>query len=257
MEMKFEVCIDSVASAMNAQEGGASRVELCANLLEGGTTPSAGMLRVIKTRCPELPVYVMIRPRGGDFLYSAAEKEVMRADIEVLKQEGADGIVVGLLTKEGRVDVEGTAEMVGLARPLPVTFHRAFDMVSCSYQEGLRDLMRLGVERVLTSGLDATALEGLPTLKGMVRMCREEKSSLIVVPAGGINDRNLQRILDGCGATEFHASARSAVPSDMTFQKGFVSMGGALKPPEFSQSIANKGKVSRLMGLARDVPPSV
>ena len=143
---QFEVCIDSVQSAINAEIGGASRVELCANLLEGGTTPTPGMLARIKKTCA-LPVFVMIRPRGGDFLYSDDEFQIMKEDIRILKEYGADGIVFGILTSDGKVDVERCKEIVSLCRPLPITFHRAFDMIE-DFNSGLNDVIELGVGKI-------------------------------------------------------------------------------------------------------------
>ena len=155
----LEVPIDSIESALAAQAGGASRVELCANLLEGGTTPSAGMIAAVR-RGISLDLMVMIRPRGGDFCYSDAEVDVMAHDIRVAKESGADGIALGLLRPDGSVDSERTRALIASARPLKVTFHRAFDMTNDPYR-ALDDLIGLGIERVLTSGLESSALEGL------------------------------------------------------------------------------------------------
>lgn len=152
---------------MNAEKGGAARVELCSNLVEGGTTPSLGMLKVVKGAV-DVPVFVMIRPRGGDFLYSDTEFQVMREDVKVLKENGANGFVFGILTADGKIDVERSRTIIKLVEPLPVTFHRAFDMVSDPWLS-LGVLVELGVERVLTSGQDSSALEGLPMLQRLVQ----------------------------------------------------------------------------------------
>nr|XP_054765778.1 copper homeostasis protein cutC homolog [Lytechinus pictus] len=125
----MEICIDSVESAIAAENGGASRVELCSNLFEGGTTPSLGMLQVIKKECPDLPVFVLIRPRGGDFVYSMLEIEVMKQDIKLMKEHGADGFVLGVLTSDGNVDKDKCRELMDLCRPLPMTFHRGNSIV--------------------------------------------------------------------------------------------------------------------------------
>ncbi|XP_063124752.1 copper homeostasis protein cutC homolog isoform X3 [Rattus norvegicus] len=159
----MEVCVDSVESAVNAERGGADRIELCSGLLEGGTTPSMGVLQVVK-QSVQIPVFVMIRPRGGDFLYSDREVEVMKADIRLAKLYGADGLVFGALTEDGHIDQELCLSLVALCRPLPVTFHRAFDMVQ-DPMAALETLLTLGFERVLTSGCDSSALEGLPLIK--------------------------------------------------------------------------------------------
>ncbi|CAL8283940.1 unnamed protein product [Arctogadus glacialis] len=163
----MEVCVDSVESAVNAERGGAARLELCSSLLEGGLTPSVGLLQVVKQNV-KVPIYVMIRPRGGDFLYSEQEVEVMRRDIQLMKSNGADGLVLGVLTEDGRVDAELCMELLVLSRPLPVTFHRAFDMVQ-DPAAALETLVSLGFQRLLTSGCDCSALEGLPVLRRLVQ----------------------------------------------------------------------------------------
>ncbi|XP_054060465.1 copper homeostasis protein cutC homolog isoform X1 [Rissa tridactyla] len=208
----MEVCVDSVESAVNAERGGAGRIELCAGLVEGGTTPSMGLLQVVK-QCVRIPVFVMIRPRGGDFLYSDREVEVMKADIRLAKLHGADGLVFGALTEDGRIDTELCTALLAVCRPLPVTFHRAFDMVHDPLV-ALETLISLGFERVLTSGCDSSALEGLSLIK---RLAEQAKGRIVVVPGGGITERNLQRILEGSTASEFHCSARSARDSGMKF----------------------------------------
>ncbi|MEE6486325.1 hypothetical protein FKM82_014573 [Ascaphus truei] len=173
----MEVCVDSVESAVNAERGGAGRIELCANLLEGGTTPTIGVLQVVK-QYVQIPVYVMIRPRGGDFLYSDREVEVMKADIRLAKIHGADGLVFGALTEDGRIDTELCMELLAVSRPLAVTFHRAFDMVY-DPAVAMETLISLGFERVLTSGCDSSALEGLPLIK---RLVEQAKGRIIVMP---------------------------------------------------------------------------
>ncbi|XP_048662976.1 copper homeostasis protein cutC homolog [Marmota marmota marmota] len=173
----MEVCVDSVESAVNAERGGAGRIELCSGLLEGGTTPSMGVLQVVK-QSVQIPVFVMIRPRGGDFLYSDREIEVMKADIRLAKLYGADGLVFGALTEDGHVDKELCMSLVAICRPLPVTFHRAFDMVH-NPMAALETLLSLGFERVLTSGCDSSALEGLPLIK---RLIDQAKGRIVVMP---------------------------------------------------------------------------
>ncbi|XP_047008243.1 copper homeostasis protein cutC homolog isoform X3 [Ictalurus punctatus] len=170
----MEVCVDSVESAINAERGGAGRLELCSSLIEGGITPSVGLLQVVKENV-QIPVYVMIRPRGGDFLYSEREVEVMRRDIELLKRHRADGFVLGALTEDGRVDAELCMELLATCRPLPVTFHRAFDMVH-DPSVAVETLVSLGFERILTSGCDSSALEGLPVIKRLVEQVEASPS---------------------------------------------------------------------------------
>ena len=163
---RLEVCADSVAAAVAAEAGGAARIELCDSLLEGGTTPSVGKLLCCR-RAVALPVHVMLRPRGGDFLYTAAELAVIEADLHALKAAGADGVVVGLLLEDGRVDEERLRRIVRLAAPLPVTFHRAID-VTPDPVEALHACARCGVHRVLTSGGQPTAVQGAPTVRRLM-----------------------------------------------------------------------------------------
>ncbi|XP_045709788.1 copper homeostasis protein cutC homolog [Phyllostomus hastatus] len=244
----MEVCVDSVESAVNAERGGAGRIELCSGLLEGGTTPSMGVLQVVK-QCVQIPVFVMIRPRGGDFLYSDREVEVMKADIRLAKLYGADGLVFGALTEDGHVDKELCTSLVAMCRPLPVTFHRAFDMVH-DPMAALETLLTLGFERVLTSGCDSSALEGLPLIK---RLVDQAKDRIVVMPGGGITDRNLQRILEGSGATEFHCSARCARDSGMTFRNSSVAMGASLSSSEYSLKVTDVTLVRTLNAIAKNI----
>eukprot|EP00057_Strongylocentrotus_purpuratus_P031672 XP_785284.3 PREDICTED: copper homeostasis protein cutC homolog [Strongylocentrotus purpuratus] len=241
----MEICIDSVESAIAAQDGGAARVELCANLFEGGTTPSLGLLQVIKQECPALPVFILIRPRGGDFVYSILEFQVMKQDIKLMKEHGADGFVLGVLTNDGNVDKDRCRELMALCRPLPTTFHRAFDMCADGYA-ALEDIISLGFDRLLTSGQESTVLEGLPMIAELVT---RSQGRIIIMPGGGITERNLQRILDGSGVKEFHCSARTARQSQTTYRNPAVSMGAALRPPEFSIKQADSDLIRRLGGI--------
>ncbi len=170
--VQVEICVGDVASAIAAESGGADRVELCDNLLVGGTTPSAGTIAEACRRL-SIPVHVLIRPRAGDFIYSEPEIAVMRHDIEVAKTLGAAGVVLGVLTRDATIDREQTAELVALARPLCVTFHKAFDQTA-EPLEALDILIALGVERVLTSGGRPTALEGIETTRETGRSRRRE-----------------------------------------------------------------------------------
>ena len=242
------MCIDSVESAVNAEAGGASRLELCSNLVEGGTTPSLGLLKTMKQKV-NIPIYVMIRPRGGDFAYSEDEFDVMQEDLVVLKENGADGFVFGILTQAGSIDKERNRELLELAKPLPVTFHRAFDMVRDPFQ-ALDTLVSMGFTRVLTSGLDSTALEGLPLIK---RLVTHAKGRITVVPGGGITEWNLERILRGSGTVEFHCSARSSRESIMSYRNTHVSMGASYGPPEFSIKVADSARVESLLAIAETI----
>ncbi|XP_052771300.1 copper homeostasis protein cutC homolog [Mya arenaria] len=244
----MEVCVDSVQSAINAQRGGATRVELCSNLFEGGTTPSIGILKVMKLKV-SIPVYVMIRPRGGDFCYSEVEFTCMSENLSELKKAGADGFVFGILNEDGTVNENLCRLLIELAKPLPCTFHRAID-VTRDINTALETIISLGFGRVLTSGGESSALEGLPIITEMVKQARGRIS---IMPGGGITERNLHRILEGSGAKEFHGSARSSQESCMLYRKPGVPMGAALTPPEFNVKVTNVEKVNSFLDIAKNV----
>ncbi len=200
--MICEICVDSVAGVRAAKAAGARRVELCADLLEGGITPSLGVIRQART-VSGIDLNVIIRPRGGDFLFDDDEFASMRADIETAKAEGANGVVIGLLTAAGEVDMARTRELIALARPLSVTFHRAFDMAAEPF-DALETLIELGVDRVLTSGQEPNVLDGLPLIVELMRRAATASSSC---PAGGITERNVERIVAAAQPREIHFAA--------------------------------------------------
>src|SRR2546425_1051672 len=218
----IEACIDSVESALAAEAGGAGRVELCDNLIEGGTTPSAGTIAECRA-CIGIPIFMMIRPRGGDFLYSEVEREVMRRDIAHAKTLGADGVVLGLLERDGTVDVERTRPLVDAARPLAVTFHRAID-VARDPEEALDALVAMGVDRVLTSGQAATALEGAVVIGGLVRRARGRLLRSAVHARGFPGRRDPRRRPVGGFADRAAAPSPRSVPS----RAARAGRGGAL-----------------------------
>lgn len=229
--MIFEICVDSTEGVAAAKAAGAERVELCADLLEGGITPSLGAIRQAR-KVAGIRVHVIVRPRGGDFLYSNAEFAAMAADIDAAKSEGADGVVIGLLTADAAVDRERTADLVARARPMSVTFHRAFDMTADPFV-ALESLIDLGIDRVLTSGQEATALEGLPLL---AELSRRAGKRIVVMPGGGITARNIDRIVAGMNPAEIHFAALEPAPGGMHVRRGHVHMGGTLRPPEYERS---------------------
>jgi copper homeostasis protein len=244
--VRVEICVDSATGAFAAERAGADRVELCDNLMEGGTTPSAGTIKVAR-RGLKIGLQVIVRPRGGDFLYSAEELEVMRQDILMAKQLGADGVVIGCLTSEGDIDRTHTGELIALARPLNVTFHRALDMCR-DPNKGLEDLIELGIERVLTSGQEANCLEGMELIASLQK---QAAGRILVMPAGGITPRNIHRIVSHTGVTEVHLSARRTVESAMAYRNSSVFMGGTLRPPEFSWKTTDEGAVRRVVESLR------
>lgn len=218
--MVLEVCIDSVESAIAAESGGAGRVELCSDLLEGGITPGAGLIASVR-RHISIDLFVMIRPRGGDFFYTDFEFEVMQEEIAHARQLGADGVVLGLLDQHGRVDVTRTRQLVELAQPLPVTFHRAIDMTP-DLPTALNDVMATGATRILTSGGTPSAQQGMAEIAGIVKAAR---GRIAIMPGGGITAENIAAIAQGTGAGEFHSSARTAFPSPVRFRKRGMAMG--------------------------------
>lgn len=235
----LEVCVDSIASVLAAQEGGAQRVELCANLFEGGTTPSAATIEIARKHLT-IDLNVMIRPRGGDFLYSDLEFAIMQRDIEIAKALGANGVVIGLLTEYGKIDIERTKALIELARPLSVTFHRAFDMVA-DPTNALNALIALGLDRLLTSGLEPTALEGAETI---AQLSQQAAGRIIIMPGGGIHERNIAQIVRQTAATEVHMSGRHTQESQMRYRNSRVSLGGTLQQPEYSRQITSAARIS-------------
>lgn len=243
-KLTIEVCIDSVASAIAAQRGGADRVELCDNLLEGGTTPSAGTIAIARARI-SIGLQVIIRPRGGDFCYSPDELDVMRHDIQVAKQLGADGVVFGMLTPDGDVDLALTRELTALARPLSVTFHRAFDMAR-DPRAALEDIIAAGCDRLLTTGQESSVIEGLDLVAELVRLA----AGRIIVMPGGADERQIAKVRAASGADEFHVLATETVASPMRHRNQRVFMGGTLRPPEYSREVIDAAAIGRIRAAA-------
>ncbi|REE00465.1 copper homeostasis protein CutC [Marinoscillum furvescens] len=239
----LEVCIDSVASAVAAEKGRADRVELCANLVEGGTTPSAGMIQAVRSAIT-IDLQVMIRPRGGDFLYTPEELDVMKRDIQMAKDLGADGLVFGCLTADAEVDKLVLADLIGQSRPLNVTFHRAFDMVQ-DWKKALEDLIDLGVDRVLTSGLAPDVIEGAVTLANIVS---HAQGRIAILPGGGVRDYNIRELLQRTGASEAHVSGRKIVDSQMKYRNANIHM-GALQDAEYCTKVTDEKMISTFRKL--------
>lgn len=242
-----EAVIDSVEAAITAQEGGADRVELCANLLEGGTTPSAGTVQLARGKI-DIDMNVMIRPRGGDFCYSDVEFQVMKLNVEITKKLGANGVVFGILNQDGSVDKERTGMLVELARPMSVTFHRAFDMSRDPY-EAMEDLIELGVDRILTSGQEPSVLEGLDLITDLIQKAADR---IIIMPGAGVTERNIKRIVQQSGAKEIHIYAPASVESRMQYRNTRCFMGGELRPPEYTLTVIDP---IRIQAFLRAVQP--
>lgn len=244
MRPLIEICLEDVKSVLAAQEGGADRVELCSDLFEGGLTPSLGTVLTAK-KLAKIPINCMIRPRGGDFCYSDLEFQAMKEDILAFKQAGVNGIVFGILTPEGDVDMERSREVIKLARPLSVTFHRAFDMTRDPYK-ALEDLIELGVDRVLTSGQEASVPEGSDLLADLVK---KAGSRIIVMPGCGISERNFPKIHAKINASEYHVHLPAEERSLMKFHPGHIYMGGLLRQSEFTVTHTDSSRVRDIIGM--------
>jgi copper homeostasis protein len=226
---KLEISVESVDAAVAAARGGANRIEFCGNLRAGGTTPNLELLQAVRERV-HLPIFSMVRPRQGDFFYSEAEFAAMQRDLDAAKETGMDGVVLGLLTSEGAIDVARTKHLVELARPLPVTFHRAFDECTGDLREALEDVIETGATWLLTSGGKRTAPEALDLLGELVRIAGER---LIVMPGSGLHAGNIREAVAKTGAREFHAglsSVASSVAANIgAFEVEVRRMAGALR----------------------------
>lgn len=219
MTRRLEVCAGDIASVKAAAEGGAARVELCQALAVGGVTPSIGLIREAR-KVEGIKVHVLIRPREGDFCYSPEEFDTMEADIRAAVEAGADGVVIGCLNPDGSIAAEN-ARLVKAAGGASVTFHRAFDLVR-NPEEALEDVIALGCDRILTSGLAPSAIEGA----GMLRKLQEQAGDrLIILAGGGVSSRNAAKLVELTGCSEVHGSARHTVGSPMTFRREDVAMG--------------------------------
>ena len=236
--MLVEACVDTPLSARRAVAGGARRLELCANLVEGGTTPSPGLMGVVREEIG-IPVHVLIRPRGGDFLYTTDEIAVMLADIAEARRSGMEGVVIGALTPDGKVDERSTRTLVEAARPLAVTFHRAFDLADHP-MAAMEALERLGIERLLTAGQANTALEGIPVLRELVK---SSAGRVTVLAGGGITETNALRIVRETGVTEIHLRGGASEESGMTFRRGGVFMGKRYEPDEYRRSETSERRI--------------
>jgi len=243
----IEICVNSIQSAIAAQQGGAARIELCDNLYEGGTTPSYAMIKMAVDRL-DLGVHVMIRPRGSDFCYDDLEFELMQEDIQVCKDLGANGVVFGLLHNNGQVDVERTRQLVALSRPLSVTFHRAFD-VTPNPNAALEDVIRAGADRLLTAGQQNKAPLGVKLIGELVE---QAGSRIIIMPGSGLKKDNIKQFRDQTGACEFHLSASAPVDSSMTYRKQGVYMGGLPQIPEYAMNRTSAETVRDIVSLVNE-----
>jgi len=243
MDFKLEICVDNVESAVNAQAGGADRIELCNSLFEGGTTPSGGAISSARDNL-SIDLHVIIRPRGGDFLYTDPEYDIMRRDIEICGEYGVNGIVIGILRPDGEIDVDRTAKLINLARPMTATFHRAFDMCTDPFR-GLQDVISTGASRLLTSGQRNSADEGMDLISKMIK---KSGTRIIIMPGSGINKSNIKKIAKSTGATEFHLSGRETTESGMIFRREGINIG---ETPGFSKKVADPQKIKNIIDILK------
>lgn len=226
-EILLEVCATTPQSVVSAAKGGARRVELCSALEVGGVTPAPALIAMAKS-VKGLQIHVLIRPRGGDFCYTDKEKRCIIQDIQEAKRLGADGVVVGALLPDGQIDSSFTRDMRMAAQGMSVTFHRAFDV--CAHpKEALEQLIHIGCDRILTSGLHATALEGVQTLKALAA---QADGRIIILAGCGINSQNVREIIRLSGVSEIHASAKKFIKSPMTHHNPHVLFGKTVEESE-------------------------
>ncbi len=203
----LEISVETLEAALAAEHGGADRIELCGDLRLGGVTPGVALLRAVRAQV-RIPIFSMVRPRAGDFVYSSAEFSEMRRSIAEAKESGMDGVVLGVLTKEHRVDVEHTREFVEFAKPLLVTYHRAFDEAH-DLRQALEDVIQTGAKRILTSGGAKSALEGAARLAKLVEAAGER---IVIVPGAGISASSMEQVAQQTGAREFHSGLSAVLP---------------------------------------------
>lgn len=237
-----EACVDAIDASLEAERGGAGRLELCGELLQGGVTPSAGLIAAVRERV-KIPLFVLIRPRTGDFLYSADERDVMLRDIAIAESLGADGVVVGALTANGDVDVEMIRALKDAARPMQVTFHRAFDFAR-DQDSAITALLEAGVDRVLTSGGAPSALEGAAALKRL----NERAGDVMTILAGGsITPSNVAEVVRLSGVREVHLRAAVRVESAMSHRRAGVTLARPQAPNDYERVVASADELSRVV----------
>ena len=242
----IEACVDSIDSAIEAELGGAERIELCGELLQGGVTPSAGLIGAVWERI-DVALFVLIRPRTGDFLYSTDERDVMLRDIALARSLDVDGVVLGALTAQGDIDVELMRVLIDAARPMQVTFHRAFDFAR-DQDAAIDALMQLGVDRVLTSGGAATALEGTASLAGLVQ---RTANAMTVLAGGSITASNVAQVVRESGVREVHVRGAMRVESGMSYRRRSVTLSRPQPLGDYERVVTQAAEMARVVGAAR------
>lgn len=242
-DILLEICCGSADDVIEAERGGANRVELNSNLFQGGLTPTVGTLRVVKQRV-HIPVMTMVRPRAGGFCYTEAEYAVAQADARVLLENGADGLVFGFLHEDGTVDVERTRELVKIAEGRPCVFHRALDVVP-DWKRALDQLISLGVTRVLTSGQQSDVFFALDTIREMIEYV---DGAIEILPGAGITLQNVDKVVAATGCTQVHLAKHRALPDPSVNNNRSIYYGGALYPPEDRFDVTDREYVAAVRG---------
>ena len=241
-----EICVESLDGALAAQSAGAHRIELCSSLSEGGLTPSAGLIQHIRKNI-HLPIHAMIRPRRGDFVYSPAELDTMIIDIAHAKQQGVDGIVLGLLNPNGTINTDHIKNLIQIAHPLSITFHRAFDL-TCDPIEALDTLISLGVDRILTSGLEPSTEQGLNTIQKLITHAQDR---ITIMPGGGINEHNAKTIVQKTNAKEIHFSGRTQIESPMRHRNEKLAFSSPSQS-EYTHNITNADRIRAIIQATKE-----
>ncbi|MFZ2907101.1 MAG: copper homeostasis protein CutC [Cyclobacteriaceae bacterium] len=243
--MKIEIVVYNIESALKAQEGGADRIELCDNPGEGGTTPSAGTIDIVR-KYLNIQIYVMIRPRGGDFCYSDEEFLSMKKDIETCKYLGVDGVVFGILKPNGTIDQARCTELISLAHPMKATCHRAFDMARDPF-EALEECIKVGFERILTAGQQAKAILGVELIDHLIQ---KSNGRIAIMPGSGVNENTVAEIISGTKATEIHFSATAFRQSEMKYRNAAIAGMGSEEGSEFNLRTVDPARVKNIRALA-------
>lgn len=245
MAVLVEACVDAIDAALEAARGGAGRIELCGELLQGGVTPSAGLIGAVRDRV-RIPLFVLIRPRTGDFLYTSDERDVMRRDIAMAKSLGAAGVVLGALTVAGDVDGDATSELIAAARPMAVTFHRAFDFAR-DQDAALDALLQLGADRVLTSGGSATAIEGIAAIR---RLVQRAGRALTVLAGGSITAENVAAVTLATGVTEVHVRGSEPIESLMRYRHASTTLSRQPPPSDYGRVVTRAHAIRNVVSAA-------
>ncbi len=237
----LEICVDSLKSAIIAQSAGADRLELCSDLLEGGITPSYGLIKSVRSNI-SLDLSIMIRPRGGDFCYSDEDFLVMKEDIIMAKELAANCVVFGILTRNGYIDIDRTSQLVQLARPMQVTFHRAFDFTKDPIQ-ALEDIIFSGADRILTSGHEPTAIKGKNLIRDLVNL---SKGRISIMAGSGVNPDNKDELLNHCRVKELHLTAKSLEESKMVYRPCHMPFTSSPNPNQYLRYTTNFEIIKRM-----------